>query len=113
LFGGGKASSFLYCSDKSVAEADMRTIDEKRAQHIFRRAHGHLRDSPVNRKRLENLANDATALVSKDKYGNTWHARLEPDGTQLWAEIRGERIINGGVNMPPRIFTEGDHGWDN
>ncbi|MTV41607.1 filamentous hemagglutinin family protein [Duganella radicis] len=73
-----------------------------RKKHIFSEKSGHIRDTPQNRKLLEDLANDATAKVATDRYGNSWYARVEANGKQVWAEVRGERIIGGGINSPPR-----------
>jgi hypothetical protein len=50
------------------------TIDESRAAHIFRDADGHFRE--------DNAVN----------------------GTQVWAQVRGDMITNGGVNRTPRVF---------
>ena len=78
------------------------TIDDKRAQHIFRNADGHLQDTPANRKAFEDLASNPNTRVSVDKYGNAWHASTDANGNQTWVQVRGGRIINGGVNNPPR-----------
>ena len=80
------------------------TIDEARAKHIFRDAEGHISDTPINRRLLENLANDPSAVLGTDKYGNTWAARLNADGTQTWIAIRGGKVSYGGVNQTPKPF---------
>lgn len=84
-----------------------KTIDEKRAKHIFRDKEGHLPDTPSNRKLLNDVANNPQNRVSVDKYGNEWFARTDANGNQVWAQVRGDRIINGGVNNPPRSPNAG------
>ncbi|MBS0267302.1 MAG: hypothetical protein JSS02_35585 [Planctomycetes bacterium] len=74
-------------------------------QHIFRNAPGHLPDTPANRALLEGLSNDAGAVLGTDKFGNTWAARLNADGTQTWVQYRCDVIINGGLNPTPRTFN--------
>jgi filamentous hemagglutinin len=74
-------------------------------QHIFRNAPGHLPDTPANRAMLEGLANDPVAVLGTDKYGNTWAARINADGTQIWVQYRNGVIINGGVNTAPRTYN--------
>lgn len=79
--------------------------EESQLGHIFREAEGHLADTPANRQLLTDVANDAKSVLGKDKFGNTWSARTLSDGTQVWTESRGGRIINGGLNKTPRVFN--------
>jgi len=79
-------------------------IDEKAKDHIFRDKEGHLKDTPENRKLLEDASNDAKNHAGTDKYGSDWFAKQNPDGSQTWVQTRGDRIINGGVNTTPRPF---------
>ena len=81
----------------------MRTIDDKYTRHIFRQKDGHLPDTPANRKLLEDLANDPLAKIGVDLYGNSWFAREDVNGNQIWVQVRGDRVINGGINNPPRL----------
>ncbi|CAG2133597.1 beta strand repeat-containing protein [Cupriavidus plantarum] len=80
-------------------------IDESRAQHIFRDSEGHISDTPANRQLLETIANDPSAMLGTDKYGTTWAAKLNPDGTQTWVGIRGGKVSYGGVNETPKQFN--------
>ncbi|NJO18457.1 MAG: hypothetical protein HC877_22795 [Thioploca sp.] len=83
-------------------------MDDKRKEHIFRKAEGHLEDTPSNRKMLEDVANNSENILMKgkpDKWGNTWFAETQPDGTQVWVQVRSGQIINGGVNQTPRSFN--------
>jgi filamentous hemagglutinin len=73
--------------------------------HIFRNAPGHMEDTPENRRLLLDLIADEDAFVGADRYGTRWYARTLPDGRQLWAQRRGSRLRNGGVNAPPRDFA--------
>jgi hypothetical protein len=79
--------------------------NEAQVRHIFRDAPGHLPDTSANRQLLPSVANDATATLGTDKFGNVWSARINPDGTQTWVQSRNGVIINGGVNQTPRAFN--------
>jgi filamentous hemagglutinin len=66
---------------------------------------GHLSDTPQNRQLLVDMANDKTALLGTDEHGNAWYGRKLPDGTQIWAQVRGNVIINGGLNQMEKTFN--------
>lgn len=68
-------------------------------KHIFRKAKGHLEDSPENRKLLVDLANDKRFHKGKDKYGNDWNIRNNADGTQDWVRSMKQTINEGGRNL--------------
>ncbi|WP_208752316.1 SitA5 family polymorphic toxin [Corallococcus carmarthensis] len=80
-------------------------IPEGKARHIFRSAPGHLPDTPANRQLLQELAADESARLGTDRFGNMWSARLNPDGTQLWVQVRRGEIINGGLNQVARDYN--------
>ncbi|HZH76239.1 MAG TPA: hypothetical protein VEY88_09410 [Archangium sp.] len=80
-------------------------IPEGRAKHIFRDAPGHLRDTPTNRQLLREVAADESVKLGTDKFGNEWFARINPDGTQVWVQVRHGEIINGGLNQVPRNYN--------
>lgn len=80
----------------------MHIIDDTRARHIFSGKPGHIPDTPDNRRLLEDAANDPQAWVADDRYGNSWYARIDAYGRQIWAEVRGKCIVNGGRNNVPR-----------
>jgi RHS repeat-associated protein len=88
-----------------ISNPECFSIPENRVSHIFRDAPGHILDTPVNRQLITEVANNPSALLGKDQWGNTWYAHIQPDGTQIWAEVRGSTIINGGVNQTPRQFN--------
>lgn len=79
--------------------------NDSQLDHIFGDRPGHLPDTPENRQLLVDVANGDDNYLGADKYGNDWHARQEPDGSQTWTTSRGGAIQNGGRNNPPR-------GWD-
>ncbi len=81
------------------------TIDEHKAPHIFRARVGHLPDTQQNRALLEDVANDNANRLGTDQFGNDWCAKTNADGTQIWVQVRNDKIINGGVNQMPRTFT--------
>lgn len=78
---------------------------ETELRHIFREAAGHVLDTPENRQLLLEVANDEAARLESDQYSNIWSARLLPDGSQVWVQMRGEKIVNGGINSAPRTFN--------
>ncbi len=78
---------------------------ESELRHIFCDRSGHVEDTPENRELLVELANDVTARLESDQYGNTWAARRWPDGRQAWVWFRGEKIVNGGINATARAFN--------
>lgn len=80
-------------------------IDDSRAGHIFRDSDGHISDTPANRQLLESVANDPSAVLGTDKYGTTWAAKTNPDGTQTWVGIRGGKLSYGGINQTPKSFN--------
>ncbi|MGH7039472.1 MAG: hypothetical protein ACREE4_19240 [Stellaceae bacterium] len=83
----------------------MITIDETRIGHIFRDAEGHFaEDTALNRQALLDTANRPGNLVGADRFGNAWFAETRADGSQIWAQVRGGKITNGGINPRPRNF---------
>jgi hypothetical protein len=90
------------------------SLPGNRAQidHIFGNRPGHLPDTPANRQRLIELANDESTFIGIDKYGNSWHAKIEPDGSQLWVRHQGGIINEGGLNITPRSWNT-DTGFNN
>ncbi len=78
-------------------------IADNRLKHIFRVAEGHFsEDTPANRQLLLDLVADQNHYLITDVYGNAWYAETRADGTQLWAQVRNEQIVNGGINQPPK-----------
>jgi hypothetical protein len=92
-------------TDSGGPPASGAVIPEGRAKHIFREAPGHLPDTPANRRLLQALAADESARLGTDRFGNMWSARLNPDGTQLWVQVRHGEVINGGLNQVPRNYN--------
>ncbi len=86
--------------------SDEPEIAPEDARHIFRNAPGHMEDTPENRAQLLALISDPAAFAGEDRYGTRWYARTLSDGRQLWAQRRGNRLRNGGINAPPRDFTD-------
>ena len=81
------------------------TIDENSTGHIFRQSAGHFReDNPANRQALIEVANNPDNFVGTDRFGTDWFAETRPDGTQIWVNVRGSHITNGGLNLTPRNF---------
>ncbi|MCB8836873.1 hypothetical protein [Aurantimonas sp. VKM B-3413] len=81
----------------------MAAFDPVSAAHIFRRASGHLSDTPVNRRLLIDTV-DERFLLGSDQFGSEWYARVV--GTQqVWVLVRNGYIRNGGVNERHRVFN--------
>jgi len=78
---------------------------ESELRHIFRVRAGHVEDTPENRQLLLSVANDKTARLESDQYGNVWAARVLSDGRQAWVQIRGEKIVNAGINTFLKEFN--------
>ena len=74
-------------------------------RHILRPSDGHIKDTPENRTLLLEVANDPASRLESDQHGNYWAARLLKDGRQVWVRMRGEKIINAGINAAPRNFN--------
>jgi hypothetical protein len=84
------------------------TIDEGRVRHIFRDAEGHfVEDTPENREALISAARRPENFLGTDRFGNEWWVERRDDGTQVWAQVREDRIMNGGINITPRALTLG------
>ncbi len=78
---------------------------DSQTKHIFRDAPGHIADTPANRRLLQQVADDRNRTLGTDRFGNTWSARNQADGTQVWTQVRNGVIQNGGVNQVPRSFS--------
>lgn len=72
---------------------------------MFRDGAGHLPDTPANRQAIVELVNDGVNKIGTDGRNLTWYAKMEPDGSQLWASVRSGVVQNCGKNDPP-------HEWD-
>jgi filamentous hemagglutinin len=73
--------------------------------HIFRNVVGHVLDTPENRQLLLSVANDESARLESDQYGNVWAAKTFVGGRQVWIQIRGSKIIDAGINAVARDFN--------
>jgi hypothetical protein len=80
-------------------------IFEKNIKHIFRNAPGHLQDTTMNRKLLVDTASNPKNYLGKDKFGNHWHAEIQPDGSQVWTSSRNGKIRNGGLNKSSKTYN--------
>ncbi|WP_316357256.1 hypothetical protein [Candidatus Neptunichlamydia sp. REUL1] len=87
--GGVKSSSKFY---------------EKNINHIFRSKPGHLIDTQANRKLILEVAGDSKNFLGVDKHRNSWHAKIQKDGTQVWSISRNGEIRDAGVNKKVQNF---------
>lgn len=75
---------------------------EAQLKHIFRDEQGHILDTPENRQRILDVANDPANYLGKDRWGNDWYAKISENGTQTWVRAQNGVINNAGVNDVPR-----------
>ncbi|MCL5875171.1 MAG: hypothetical protein M1114_02235 [Candidatus Dependentiae bacterium] len=80
-------------------------IDEKSAKHMFGNREGHIPDTPANRELLLSVANSAANFLGHDEYGNAWYAKILETGKQVWVQVWGKLIRNGGINNIPKLFN--------
>jgi hypothetical protein len=81
---------------------------EAQLKHIFSDRKGHVVDTPSNRRLIEGVVLDRSNLVGKKQRGGSeLFAKLLDDGRQVWVEVRGGLIQDGGVNDIPRSFWPG------
>lgn len=76
--------------------------NDSQIKHIFGERNGHVADTPQNRQKLIDLANDKSKFQGKDKFGNTWHIEMNEKGNQWWVRFREGTINEGGMNSVPR-----------
>ena len=70
-------------------------------KHIFRDVKGHLPDTPENRQKILDVANDANNYIGRDARGNDWYVKIAEDGTQIWVRTRNGIVDNAGANEVP------------
>lgn len=97
--GGGLGGDFGGQSENSLPTGNSQLA------HMFRESPGHLSDTPLNRQIIMELANNDANKVGMDGRGLIWYAKMEADGSQLWASVRNGVVQNCGKNDPP-------HEWD-
>lgn len=74
--------------------------------HIFKNEEGHLIDTPENRNLLRNLVRDVKNYIGKDNaFRNDWYAKITKEGALLWARVRNNKIVSGGLNKIPEIWS--------
>ena len=78
------------------------TIPANVASHMFGSRAGHIIDTPENRQLLIDTASDSKNLYGVDTHGNEGYAKELADGRQIWVNVRGNNITNGGINDTPR-----------
>ncbi len=61
-------------------------------------------DTPENRKLLIDIAHDLSTRQGIDKHGNAWHSKIRDDGSQVWVQVRENKIRNGGINNLSKIW---------
>jgi RHS repeat-associated protein len=97
---GAVAGAALFAGGEGADEAGV--IAENSASHIFRDALGHLaEDTPENRALIESAVKSGNYVETKYPGVDVYRETL-PNGTQVWAEVKGGSITNGGVNTTPR-----------
>jgi hypothetical protein len=74
-------------------------ITENTAPHMFQEHHN-ISDTPVNRKLLENVANNESYFEGVDRYGKRIYSSYNSKGQQVWTFVnpKTNTITNGGIN---------------
>lgn len=80
--------------------------DNSQMKHMFGSRSGHLSDTPANRELIQDIANNDSCRLGADRWGNEWYARIDDDGGQIWASVRGGLIRNCGKNSAPRPWND-------
>ena len=80
--------------------------NDAQLKHIFREGNGHIIDTPDNRSKILNVANDKKNYLGRDARGNDWYAKTESDGSQIWVRTRNGKVDNAGVNTTPRTWDD-------
>lgn len=80
--------------------------DNSQLMHIFGNRIGHIADTPQNRQAIIDLVNDESCRLGISNHGLTWYARIEEDGSQLWASVRNGIVQNCGRNRPPHEWND-------
>lgn len=74
--------------------------------HIFRSSRGHFEiDSKENRSFIEAATEKPGNKVGVNSFGQDIYIKTMSDGTQAWAEVRGNEIRNGGKNNFPKKWV--------
>lgn len=76
---------------------------EAQLKHIFRDANGHLPDTPANRQKILDVANNPKNYLGVR--GNSWYAVTARDGSQICVRVRNGKVDNAGINSSPRSWT--------
>jgi hypothetical protein len=84
----GIFNPFIYCKNIWNRRWTVSTIPDSRVPHIFRQAPGHLPDTPANRQLLTDVALNPRNFLGTDRYGNLWYAQTQPNGNQIWVQVR-------------------------
>ena len=105
-YGGTHSGSGTTGSHDTGGSGGPNTFPPDRSQidHIFGEREGHLPDTPANRQLIEGLVNDRDFLLGADKWGKEWYVRMNEDGSQTWATVRGGVIQDCGENTTPRTW---------
>jgi RHS repeat-associated protein len=77
------------------------------ANHTFSGKPGKFKDTPENRKNLEDLANGEFDFARVDEYGKLWFYKMV-DGVQHFAYGKDGKIKGGGINEGDQIRKPGD-----
>ena len=75
--------------------------NDSQLKHIFRKAKGHLCDTPKNRKTIIDLVNDESNYKGTDKDGCKWYVKTAKNGGQYWAKVKNGIVSNAGYNRSP------------
>ena len=56
-----------------------------------------------NKYGVQCIIDDNNLVLEEDKYGNSWYARIDSNGKQIWGSVHNNVLSEGGINDIPRI----------
>ena len=107
--GAGVHGGFRKPAGKKMKASQSKRVElpenDSQIKHIFGNREGHLPDTPENRNTLIELANNSSAFIGKDMYGNSWNVSVDSSGGQTWVRYQNGVINEGGRNVSPRPWN--------
>jgi len=106
----GTVQSMHWLYGQAKVGYTLKTLDSKaEINHIFSRVngqpkHGHLPDTPANRRLIVETFSNKQYFRGMDSHGKAWFRRTLPDQRECWVVTQGGRVKSGGVN---KVAVEG------
>lgn len=94
-----------YFKSKNYDLSNVNIKFSKNSNHIFGNRDEHRPDSPEFRASVINCVKNVENHVGPDVRDNEWFQEILFDGAQLWVQVRGDIIINCGINDKFRQYN--------